>query len=154
MSDKQPFFPNTKAEGPKSRWAGALSALINLLLVVILAGPWVWAYFSSSSSETPGHYLENWFHSVRVREESSWQKMREPTDADDEDIGRKNVNQALDRVEAALKKPVLDRAEIQHALDDVAAARKEVQGDVTNFVKGKSLERAATEAPVHSGNSK
>lgn len=127
------------------RWTFVLSAIINILLIAILAGPWIWAYFWASDKETPGHYLENMFHSIRLREEESWHKLIGPET--NGESGHKNVNQALDRIETALKKPVIDRAEIHNAIEDIKAAEHEMKKDVSNWASHKREEAPAKVTP-------
>lgn len=73
MSDINP--PLNEKEKPATapgRKSFILSVLINLALIIILAGPWVWASLAADRTDTPWHYLQTTFHSVFAREKGSW----------------------------------------------------------------------------------
>jgi hypothetical protein len=51
-----------------------MTLLINLALIAILLGPWVWASLSSHM-ENPVRYIQETFRSVYSREKGSWNAM-------------------------------------------------------------------------------
>lgn len=53
-----------------------LSVLINLALITILAGPWLWASFAASHVDTPWHYIKITFESVFHREKANLNALR------------------------------------------------------------------------------
>ncbi len=115
-----------------------LSVLINLALIGIIAIPFLWAVLSSPQS--PGHFIERWFHSLRDREQSSWHQL---FDKDAQDDRHLKLNQAVSRVETAFKKPILDKSEVDHMVDDLKTARQEVQQSVSTYVEGNSADHKA-----------
>ncbi len=53
-----------------------LTVLINVILIAVLAGPWIWASLPSTHIETPWHYVVETFRSVALREQASWNSFR------------------------------------------------------------------------------
>jgi hypothetical protein len=64
-----------KDDAPKGQ-PFMLSLLMNLALLVIFIGPWIWASLSSTHVENPLRYLQDTFHSAYDREKLSWNEFR------------------------------------------------------------------------------
>jgi len=132
--DKCHFMPRRT-----SLWLLLGSLLLNCFLLGLVVAPMVrphppFPHYGGGPPGGPGGLIE---HLVRGLSPADADKLRAAYTKDQPvlDAGHQNIEAAMQEVSSALAKPSVDQAELQRALDDVAAAHGRIQAAMSDLVK-------------------